>query len=192
MKDVIILDNTPEAFSLNPENGVPIKSWYEEPSDVELRNMVHVLKCLAKVSDVRTVIPNIVKNNLVCPESLKTQMRLHRGPSPFENWANSFEKFKKSVQNLFSSEERKETSSETEQKSSNKKKIVSALGRYQTSGNGLRGMKVIGVNLSDTTKLSATPDQSTEKLWPPNKSLFQYKPKSVKLIPKLQMTRKTV
>ena len=30
LKDIIIVDNSPLAYVFDPENGLPIKSWYED------------------------------------------------------------------------------------------------------------------------------------------------------------------
>ena len=36
LKDVIIVDNSPLAFAFDSENGLPIKTWYDDPDDIEL------------------------------------------------------------------------------------------------------------------------------------------------------------
>jgi RNA polymerase II subunit A small phosphatase-like protein len=36
MTDVIIVDNSPIAYMLQPENALPIISWYEDMTDREL------------------------------------------------------------------------------------------------------------------------------------------------------------
>lgn len=56
MQDTILIDNSPNAYQFQPENGVPILSWYDDPEDVELMRFVPGLKSLAKVDDVRPVI----------------------------------------------------------------------------------------------------------------------------------------
>jgi RNA polymerase II subunit A small phosphatase-like protein len=33
MTDIIIVDNSPVAYMLQPENAMPIVSWYDDPSD---------------------------------------------------------------------------------------------------------------------------------------------------------------
>jgi CTD small phosphatase-like protein 2 len=33
---VILVDNNLNSFSLQPNNGIPIKSWFDDPDDVEL------------------------------------------------------------------------------------------------------------------------------------------------------------
>jgi Dullard-like phosphatase family protein len=45
---VIIVDNTPSAYALQPENGVPIASWYGDPNDTALRDLAPRLRILAE------------------------------------------------------------------------------------------------------------------------------------------------
>ena len=56
MEDTIIIDNSPNSYQFQPENGIPILSWYDDPADLELMRFVPALKLLAKVEDVRPVI----------------------------------------------------------------------------------------------------------------------------------------
>jgi hypothetical protein len=65
MKDVIIVDNNPDAFSWNKRNGIPIKSWYSDLKDDELLKFIPILKQLSQVNDVREHIPCFVQNGVV-------------------------------------------------------------------------------------------------------------------------------
>ena len=56
MEDTIIIDNSPNSYQFQPENGLPILSWYDDPSDTELMRFVPALKLLAQVEDIRPVI----------------------------------------------------------------------------------------------------------------------------------------
>ena len=56
MEDVIIIDNSPNSYQFQPENGLPILSWYEDPNDVELMRLVPALRLLSQIDDVRPVI----------------------------------------------------------------------------------------------------------------------------------------
>ena len=47
MKDVIIVDNSPAAYMFQPENALPIPSWYEDPRDRELSKMIPILEKLS-------------------------------------------------------------------------------------------------------------------------------------------------
>lgn len=48
---------------MNPENGFPIKSWYEDKSDRELLNIIPILEFLANVNDVRDFIKKMTERN---------------------------------------------------------------------------------------------------------------------------------
>ena len=63
LKDLIIVDNNPISYSLNKNNGLPIKSWYYDKTDKELLKLINILNFLANVDDVRDYIPNIINNN---------------------------------------------------------------------------------------------------------------------------------
>lgn len=43
MKDVIIIDNSPIAYLFQPENALPIVSWYDDLSDRQLYNYMPFL-----------------------------------------------------------------------------------------------------------------------------------------------------
>lgn len=62
MKDVIIIDNNPVSYSLNVENGFPIKSWIDDVNDRELIKIIPVLEFLSKVKDVRDYIKLMCDN----------------------------------------------------------------------------------------------------------------------------------
>ena len=65
VKDIIILDNNPTAYSLNHYNGFPIKSWFDDKNDDELLKICPILEFLSYVPDVRDYIKKIVVQNKV-------------------------------------------------------------------------------------------------------------------------------
>ena len=65
VKDIIILDNNPTAYSLNHYNGFPIKSWFDDKNDDELLKICPILEFLSYVPDVRDYIKKIVIQNKV-------------------------------------------------------------------------------------------------------------------------------
>ena len=67
LKDVIIIDNNPSSYVTNEDNGIPIKTWYEDLNDNELMKLIPLLKYLSNVDDVRSIIRQIVdkRNNEV-------------------------------------------------------------------------------------------------------------------------------
>ena len=67
LKDVIIIDNNPSSYATNEDNGIPIKTWYDDLNDNELIKLIPVLKYLSTVNDVRSIISQIIdkRNNEV-------------------------------------------------------------------------------------------------------------------------------
>ena len=63
LKDLIIVDNSPLAYIFNEENGLPIKTWYDDPKDNELMKILPLLIFLSSVDDVRKYIHHFVEDN---------------------------------------------------------------------------------------------------------------------------------
>ncbi len=47
MNDLIIIDNSTQSYLFQPENGLPILSWYDDPADMELYKYMEPLKMLS-------------------------------------------------------------------------------------------------------------------------------------------------
>lgn len=56
LASVFILDNSPGAYRSYPDNAIPIKSWFSDPMDTALLNLLPVLDALRFTSDVRSVL----------------------------------------------------------------------------------------------------------------------------------------
>merc|ERR1712161_177447 len=46
LSSVFILDNSPGAYRSYPDNAIPIKSWFNDPTDTALLNLLPVLDAL--------------------------------------------------------------------------------------------------------------------------------------------------
>lgn len=55
LKNTVIVDNCAYSFAYQLENGIPIISWHDDPSDRELYNLMDYLKVLAGAHDIRDV-----------------------------------------------------------------------------------------------------------------------------------------
>ncbi|KIP05592.1 hypothetical protein PHLGIDRAFT_119691 [Phlebiopsis gigantea 11061_1 CR5-6] len=56
ISDTIIIDNSPASYIFHPNSAVPVSSWFNDPHDTELTDLVPFLTDLAQVDDVRGVL----------------------------------------------------------------------------------------------------------------------------------------
>ncbi|KAK4706112.1 carboxy-terminal domain RNA polymerase II polypeptide A small phosphatase, partial [Phenoliferia sp. Uapishka_3] len=56
MSECIIIDNSPASYVFHVNNAVPISSWFNDPHDTELTDLVPFLTDLERVDDVRGVL----------------------------------------------------------------------------------------------------------------------------------------
>ncbi|KAF8394685.1 hypothetical protein HHK36_020902 [Tetracentron sinense] len=61
---IAIVDNSPQVFQLQVENGIPIQSWFGDPSDNALLSLFLFLESLVGADDVRPII----KKKFCCQE----------------------------------------------------------------------------------------------------------------------------
>eukprot|EP00929_Paragymnodinium_shiwhaense_P001039 TRINITY_DN101264_c0_g1_i1.p1 TRINITY_DN101264_c0_g1~~TRINITY_DN101264_c0_g1_i1.p1 ORF type:complete len:345 (-),score=72.06 TRINITY_DN101264_c0_g1_i1:211-1245(-) len=63
LQNVIIIDNSPVCYALQPHNAIPIKTWRDDPSDRELVDLIPILESLARVDDIPMVLQQIIWSN---------------------------------------------------------------------------------------------------------------------------------
>lgn len=56
LRRTMLLDNSPVAYSLQEENALPIATWYDDPSDTALRDLIPFLLSLRAMEDVRALL----------------------------------------------------------------------------------------------------------------------------------------
>jgi CTD nuclear envelope phosphatase 1 len=65
LSSIFILDNSPGAYRAYPDNAIPIKSWFSDPRDTALLNLLPVLDALRFTTDARSVLSrNLHLHNL--------------------------------------------------------------------------------------------------------------------------------
>jgi len=65
LSSIFILDNSPGAYRSYPDNAIPIKSWFSDPRDTALLNLLPVLDALRFTTDARSVLSrNLHLHNL--------------------------------------------------------------------------------------------------------------------------------
>lgn len=56
MESCIIIDNSPASYIFHPNNAVPVSTWFNDPHDTELTDLVPFLTDLGTVDDIRGVL----------------------------------------------------------------------------------------------------------------------------------------
>eukprot|EP00756_Hemistasia_phaeocysticola_P006525 Hpha_TRINITY_DN13876_c0_g1::TRINITY_DN13876_c0_g1_i1::g.69636::m.69636/K15731/CTDSP; carboxy-terminal domain RNA polymerase II polypeptide A small phosphatase len=56
LEQICIIDNSPVAYLFQPRNALPCSSWFEDPDDTELRDMIPFLERLAGCSSVYEIL----------------------------------------------------------------------------------------------------------------------------------------
>lgn len=56
LRRTLLVDNSPVAYSLQEENALPIATWYDDPTDTALRDLIPFLLSLRAMDDVRALL----------------------------------------------------------------------------------------------------------------------------------------
>jgi len=65
----VIIDNSPQAFAFQYDNGIPILSYFDSKTDKELLRLLPLLRRLSQADDVRPILRNYYKlwKRIECP-----------------------------------------------------------------------------------------------------------------------------
>ncbi|XP_061142848.1 carboxy-terminal domain RNA polymerase II polypeptide A small phosphatase 1-like isoform X2 [Syngnathus typhle] len=56
LNKVIIIDNSPASYTFQPDNAVPVVSWFDDMSDSELLDLIPFFERLSNVDDIYDVL----------------------------------------------------------------------------------------------------------------------------------------
>ena len=56
IQDIILLDNSPNSYIWQPQNALPISSWYGDYQDIEFAKLTGLFVKLSQVGDVREIL----------------------------------------------------------------------------------------------------------------------------------------
>lgn len=82
MNESLIIDNSPTSYTFHPENAIPILSWYDDPKDRCLFELIPLLESLAEVDDVRKYIPQFVTSDHRVDFQRASHVLANAQPSP--------------------------------------------------------------------------------------------------------------
>uniref|UniRef100_A0A803JPR2 Gamma-aminobutyric acid receptor-associated protein-like 1 n=2 Tax=Xenopus tropicalis TaxID=8364 RepID=A0A803JPR2_XENTR len=87
LSSVVILDNSPGAYRSHPDNAIPIKSWFSDPSDTALLNLLPMLDALRNRNSNRSLEP--------VPPGESAMKFVYKEEHPFEKRRSEGEKIRK-------------------------------------------------------------------------------------------------
>eukprot|EP01066_Platyproteum_vivax_P009334 Platyproteum_vivax@DN4099_c0_g1_i1.p1 len=61
LDDLIIIDNSPLSYAWQPDNAIPIRSWFDDFEDRELYDLIPILQALSMCSDIPAVLRQTIR-----------------------------------------------------------------------------------------------------------------------------------
>ncbi|KAI9319334.1 HAD-like domain-containing protein [Dichotomocladium elegans] len=68
LPSTMILDNSPASYLFHNANAVPVSTWFNDPHDTELTDLIAFLEDIAEATDVTMVLDNSLENDVVLPQ----------------------------------------------------------------------------------------------------------------------------
>uniref|UniRef100_A0A7E4UXU4 protein-serine/threonine phosphatase n=1 Tax=Panagrellus redivivus TaxID=6233 RepID=A0A7E4UXU4_PANRE len=62
IRDVIIIDNSPASYAFHPRNALPCKTWFDDPHDQQLLELIPILERLATTDNIFPILSDVEKN----------------------------------------------------------------------------------------------------------------------------------
>jgi len=97
LSDCTIIDNSPFSFMFQPEQGVPIISWYDDRSDTQLRDLLPFLDALADCRDIvhtmKVSQPLFIDGGIVTPYTFPSVPMLDHDETWNENDEQNLQKY---------------------------------------------------------------------------------------------------
>lgn len=77
LKDTILIDNSPFSYMFQPDNAIPITSWFSDQSDRQLYELLPFLQSIATVDDVCQILQrkNFTLTNAGLPQDHQQQQQ---------------------------------------------------------------------------------------------------------------------
>lgn len=97
LSGTVIIDNSPSAYALQPENAIPIKTWTGDQSDKELMRLIPILKELSNAHDIRDYIQKSIKNVKFNGSCLRCPYNSNLNGDNIFKQTNSFSTFNEDV-----------------------------------------------------------------------------------------------
>nr|CAB3234208.1 carboxy-terminal domain RNA polymerase II polypeptide A small phosphatase 1 [Phallusia mammillata] len=76
LNKVIIIDNSPASYIFHPDNAVPVISWFDDPNDTELLDLLPFLESIAHSDSVYSVLRSQGFTNHAMQTTAKIQQQL--------------------------------------------------------------------------------------------------------------------
>jgi Dullard-like phosphatase family protein len=75
LRNAVIIDNSPVAYSMQDANAIPISAWYDDQADEELLNLLPLLHAVAFLHDVRSLLSLRLTKGQLAAKSRRTSAR---------------------------------------------------------------------------------------------------------------------
>jgi NLI interacting factor-like phosphatase len=64
---IVIVDNSPASYAFHPENAVPVGTWFDDPNDRELLELIPLMEELARCDNIYKVLNSQYDHRMVPP-----------------------------------------------------------------------------------------------------------------------------